>query len=215
MITDTTKNDNREWLFGGNPTAIETQEKEGQNQLKVSQQLPRKISLYRGEPSTNVYKKLGFIEINNDVDDDLFVSLQFPCGWEIISTEHSMWSKLIDNLGRERASIFYKAAFYDRDAHISFNTRYRASRIDDTNAPPRTDTYERIEKTNTYGVVFDQSDIIFETKKDIFDLKHDETNHRKWWNTYDQFQKDKTNECINWLNEKYPKWESIYEYWNK
>lgn len=39
-------------------------------------------------------------------------------------TEHSMWSKLIDSDGLERASVFYKAAFYDRNAHITVNQRF-------------------------------------------------------------------------------------------
>jgi hypothetical protein len=35
-----------------------------------------------------------------------------------------MHSKLIDDLGRERVSIFYKAAFYDRRADMRLVTHY-------------------------------------------------------------------------------------------
>jgi len=51
--------------------------------------------------------------------DDLFTSVTLPEGWHKEATEHAMWSKLIDDQGRERASIFYKAAFYDRSAFMS------------------------------------------------------------------------------------------------
>jgi hypothetical protein len=35
-----------------------------------------------------------------------------------------MWSHLVDDKGRNRGSIFYKAAFYDRAAHMNFNRRF-------------------------------------------------------------------------------------------
>ena len=38
-----------------------------------------------------------------------------------------MWSDLVDDKGRKRTSIFYKAAFYDRSAHIGVNRRYGIS----------------------------------------------------------------------------------------
>ena len=59
--------------------------------------------------------------------DDLFMEVELPTGWSLKRTDHSMWSNLIDNKGRERASIFYKAAFYDRDAFINFNRRFHIS----------------------------------------------------------------------------------------
>src|SRR6185436_8068032 len=41
-----------------------------------------------------------------------------------IATDHSMYTDLVDDKGRVRASIFYKAAFYDRKADISFKRRF-------------------------------------------------------------------------------------------
>jgi len=35
-----------------------------------------------------------------------------------------MWSYLHDEHGRERCAIFYKAAFYDRDAFLTISPRY-------------------------------------------------------------------------------------------
>jgi hypothetical protein len=44
--------------------------------------------------------------------------VSLPPGWKVVPTDHSMWSDLVDAKGEKRASIFYKAAFYDRDAFI-------------------------------------------------------------------------------------------------
>lgn len=57
--------------------------------------------------------------------DPLFVDVVLPEGWAIVaSAEHSMWSDLLDERGRKRAEIFYKAAFYDRKAHVRICPRF-------------------------------------------------------------------------------------------
>lgn len=66
------------------------------------------------------------IKFGADVDD-LFVTVQLPEGWKKKATDHAMWSDLLDDNGRKRAAIFYKAAFYDRRAHISLCRRYGVS----------------------------------------------------------------------------------------
>lgn len=43
MIKNTSKSPNPEWLFGGNPDAIEKQEAKGQQELVNSEQLPTDI----------------------------------------------------------------------------------------------------------------------------------------------------------------------------
>ncbi len=88
---------------------IEAQEAQGQQQLVESQQLPakgdwealRKLGVKRGDPVEG---------------DDLFVNAELPAGWEKRATDHSMWSEILNKEGEKVASIFYKAAFYDRDA---------------------------------------------------------------------------------------------------
>jgi len=109
---------------------IEYQEKLGQQNLCNSCELPIKCNDY------GYFKKLHDIgitilhteeEINTLPKGELFIKVELPKGWSIKPTSHSMWSNLIDDKGRERASIFYKAAFYDRDAHLSFNRRFRIS----------------------------------------------------------------------------------------
>lgn len=115
MVTNTAeRNAHPEWLMGGNPRAIEAQEARGQKELTESQQLP--VEINTGKLETLV--KAG-VKIGNAVEGDpLFRQVGLPEGWKIVATEHSMWSELKDEKGEVRAHIFYKAAFYDRRAHM-------------------------------------------------------------------------------------------------
>ena len=100
--------------------AIEVQEKQGQEQLVTSDVLPTE-----GIESVREMIELNGGEILGVVDGDpIFTEVRLPGGWEKKSTSHSMWSDLIDASGGKRAGIFYKAAFYDRSAHISANRRF-------------------------------------------------------------------------------------------
>ncbi|MEK6880300.1 MAG: hypothetical protein AABY22_11860, partial [Nanoarchaeota archaeon] len=104
---------------------IPAQEKQGQQQLINSSQLPRKWNGYNHPRSLKEqYELMGIKVIENTKDDDLFMNVILPDGWKKQGTDHSMWNNLIDNKGRIRATFFYKAAFYDRDAFINFETRY-------------------------------------------------------------------------------------------
>jgi hypothetical protein len=109
------------------PGGIEAQEAVGQKMLVVSDTLPTKGLLFdqiRAGGPANIYadfiQKLGFNI--GDAVDELFTVVHLPPGWKKQPTEHSMWSDLLDERGRIRASIFYKAAFYDRRAHIHWNS---------------------------------------------------------------------------------------------
>jgi hypothetical protein len=122
-ITDTSKNPNPEWLFGANPGAIEAQEAHGQQELVSSSQLPRAINdygKYKGKTIEDIYRKMGIKISDKQGSDNLFIDVQLPEGWKLNPTDHSMWNELLDNKGKKIASIFYKAAFYDRDSFINF-----------------------------------------------------------------------------------------------
>lgn len=110
MITNTTKQDPLVHLLTTTePGGIEAQEARGQRELVNSEVLPAKgdweqleaLGVKRGEPVAG---------------DRLFVHAELPAGWKKQATDHSLWSDLVDETGKKRASIFYKAAFYDRDA---------------------------------------------------------------------------------------------------
>lgn len=102
--------------------AIENQERRGQQALTQSALLPIKIT--RG--TREQFEAMGIV-FDSDAADDFFVPVQLPDGWTITATPHPMWSNLRDERGRSRASIFYKAAFYDRSAEMSIQTRFTAS----------------------------------------------------------------------------------------
>jgi hypothetical protein len=103
---------------------IEDMESSGQRQLVASDQIPTDCSA-----TIEQLKAMGFTDIQDkDERDPLFRSVTFPPGWKKVRTGHSMWSDIVDERGRKRAALFYKAAFYDRDASMSFTHRYTIRR---------------------------------------------------------------------------------------
>lgn len=177
-ITNTSKNDpiiNLVAAMGDNGCGILQQESIGQRELCQSMQLPTKLSDYdKSGKAIEIYKKLGFEVGEIDKHDPLFVEVKMPKGWKKQATDHSMWSDLLDDKGRKRASIFYKAAFYDRSAFISFNTRFSISMIKwlPDEKKYKTETYRYVEvqevsEPNPYWsdrVIFqDDNEIVIES----------------------------------------------------
>jgi len=102
--------------------SITDQESRGQNSLVNSDQLPIKFNHHpNGE---RVLEALGFVWGDKAVGDELFRDVTMPKGWKKVATDHDMWSDVVDDQGRKRLSIFYKAAFYDRDAFTNIHNRY-------------------------------------------------------------------------------------------
>ena len=132
-ITNTSKNDpivNLVAAMGEKGSGIYAQESAGQRELCKSDQLPTKLGGYDKEnKACQIYKELGFEVAEINKSDELFVEVKMLKGWHKKSTAHSMWSDLVDDKGRKRASIFYKAAFYDREAYIYFENRFSVSVI--------------------------------------------------------------------------------------
>lgn len=104
----------------GSDKAITRQEKRGQQELVKSDVLPT-AGLLALRP---MLEKAGGT-VGRAVDGDgMFTTVTLPPGWEKRSSDHDMWSYLHDANGAKRASMFYKAAFYDRSARISGECRY-------------------------------------------------------------------------------------------
>lgn len=95
------------------------QEKRGQQQLVNSDRLPTEI---RGDRAD--FEDLGFVLGVPDPTDPLFAPAALPDGWAREASDHDMWSYIVDQLGRRRVAIFYKAAFYDRRADMHLVTLY-------------------------------------------------------------------------------------------
>lgn len=109
-------------LDGGQSAYIEGMEAAGQRQLVESQDLPSKFNDYDLDGPQSAYEALGFTFGEPHEHDPMFRPATLPAGWKREGSEHAMWSYIVDELGRRRVSIFYKAAFYDRDAFMSLNT---------------------------------------------------------------------------------------------
>lgn len=100
--------------------AIISQEKRGQDEIVEGTALPKSIARITVEEM----EALGFTF--GATVDDLFVACTLPDGWEIRPTDHNMWTHLHDAEGNHRASIFYKAAYYDRRAFLRWEDEAQA-----------------------------------------------------------------------------------------
>lgn len=129
--------------------AILNQEKRGQQQFNSSDVLPVNCDRQYAE-------MLGIVF--GEMVDDIFVQAMLPTGWKKVATDHSMWTDLIDDKGRKRGSVFYKAAFYDRSAHLRFNTRYSYGTQPVTGYGANHDS-----EADREGYVSDQGKIIWRT----------------------------------------------------
>lgn len=188
---NTENNPQPQWLMGGNPNAIEAQEAEGQKELVASLQLPRKCNSPRGINTATQYHKMGIKVFTTSKGDDLFLGVKLPDGWKKEATDHSMWNNLLDDKGRVRATFFYNAAFYDRDAFVNFSTRYNwNSKYYD----------EKIENDNVKtAVVKDNAtgEILFESEKHT-------------WRNSEEFEK----QAKEYLQANFPDAENINAYWD-
>jgi hypothetical protein len=113
--------------------AILASEAMGQRQLLQSLVLPAEIRDYsipqpdgaseRGN-SRKLLESWGFEFGKRVGGDTLFQYAKLPAGWAKKGSNHDMWTSIVDERGRERCSIFYKAAHYDRNAFLNVSSRY-------------------------------------------------------------------------------------------
>lgn len=102
-------------LLGGTDRYITEMESAGQRQLVNSTQLPTEMN----SGTDDDLRAMGF-ELGDPNDGDpMFRNVTLPDGWSKQATDHAMWSKVVDEHGRARLKVFYKAAFYDRRAFIN------------------------------------------------------------------------------------------------
>jgi hypothetical protein len=101
----------------------------GQDQLIESEALPVKMGK---NETVEDYQKMGIVMGEPFEDDPLFRRAKLPDGWkkEPVSslfpgTDSSpVWTYVIDEKGRLRIFVFYKAAFYDRRAYMRCAARF-------------------------------------------------------------------------------------------
>jgi hypothetical protein len=100
-------------VTGSSEAGILAQESRGQAEMVQSEVLPSDLR-GRGE-----LEALGFTFGEPLPSDPMFMPAALPQGWRREGSDHAMWSYILDDLGRRRVAIFYKAAFYDRSAHAA------------------------------------------------------------------------------------------------
>lgn len=178
----------RHWVLSGNPAAIENQEREGQKQLVNSDVLPSGSEKGAIEVLTKAGVKFGPLV----PDDSLFQFVELPNGWKKVPTAHDMWSHLLDEKGRKRASIFYKAAFYDRRAGLNIERRYSFA----------FDYQKKESEGICLANVYDCGVVIYTTEpvKVV----------GKSWESAELTEKS----AKTWLDANFPDWENPSAYWD-
>ena len=215
-------------MEGESPSkAIENQERRGQQAVVRNRRLPKKSNdhsvpydiRWNGVDDSMEWKEKNKIITQNNIEytkqqyekmgiviteecDDLFWNVELPDGWKIEATDHSMWNNLFDDKGRKRANFFYKAAFYDRDAFINFDTRFHISvdHVADINSD-----YEAWQNSDYQGTVKDGEEIIFSTEcvPSSRNYRKDEKVRDKLWKQLEKY-----------MNENYPDYKDIHAYWD-
>lgn len=178
----------------GGSNAIELQEASGQRELAASAQLPTKGL---NDPAFAMIKVHGQTE-----GDPLFSDVTLPDGWRKQRTDHSMWSDLLDEKGRKRAGIFYKAAFYDRGAHISPNRRYYSAKDYDYKTASRF-----IVKDNATG------DVLFVSAESPDPFPQETISREESFRRSDLEGPNKA-AALDWINEHFPNWNDASAYWD-
>lgn len=182
------------------PGGIEAQEKRGQLRQEKAKTLP--IDLNKAQ-----FEAVGFKF--GKVIDKLFQEVDFPEGWTKRATDHSMWSDIVDEKGRKRGSIFYKAAFYDQSAHASLCSRFSVHQ-----------TYPEDRDTPTVSVYIEDKCGVVKLSIDglpnataVKGEFNDETARQKRLEVYDLVTMAKK-QIWERLKEEYPDAENVNAHWN-
>ena len=123
-----------------------------------------------------------------------------------------MYSDLVDDRGRKRAGIFYKTAFYDRNAHISLAARYHSG----TQSVGGHHTGASIDERCYEGFLKDGKEIIFRTSPTESEPKisYDDNELRKKWLKWVDARDAKRSEAEAWLQAKFPDYREPLAYWD-
>jgi hypothetical protein len=182
--------------MGEGGSGILAQEAQGQHLFVGSDTLPTEMGRYSDFDTKAILEAAGVKFLGPVEGDDMFQYVEFPQGWKKVVTDHSMWSKLVDDKGRVRASIFYKAAFYDRRAHMGLDRRYSVS-----------EDYDRQKKEGVaIAHVKDIDNVIFSTEPVQLPAERNEK--------YYEITDAATQKAAEWLDAQYPDWKNPGAYWD-
>lgn len=187
------------------PGGIERQEAQGQADFVANDTLPIKCNYCK----RSELEGMGIVY--GEPVDDLFVEVQLPPGWKKQPTEHSMWSDLLDDKGRKRASIFYKAAFYDREAFIGTRRRYSLQ------VQPVGGYKDGYEFCEWRAEVIDCNKAIWFSKTIAPGApypKQGDKRARRVWLAWNDEKKRIGKLAEAWLDEHKPEWRDVLAYWD-
>lgn len=179
-------------LMVGSDNAIELQELQGQVDLAGASSLPVKMGGARP-----VLESWGFRFGPHD-GKDLFIGVTMPAEWKVVPTDHPLHSRLLDAKDRERATIFYKAAFYDRDAYLSLTTRFSVRK--------------KYDQGNAVVVEVHDGDAVIHSipyPPPLDDLCGREARVARYAEEDAIYQS-----AVAWLKERYPDYENPAAYWD-
>lgn len=182
-------------VVASTPGGIQAQEAAGQVTMCLSSILPKEC------PRVELEK---FGVVFGDDHDDLFVSVTLPAGWTKNATDHAMHSDLLDDKGRKRASIFYKAAFYDRRADMNLSRRYSIDAYWPCDAAGQDMKYG--EHTHFRTVAKDGNTVL----ESFGDIRADGAYSRE---KYELTRKQEA-DARAWLDERFPEWRDATAYWD-
>jgi len=192
-------------MSGQEEQAILAQEKQGQTELVESTMLPAQIR----DDGRRALEAAGLIFGNVASGDPLFLEVTLPEGWRKVATNHDMWSDLYDDLDRVRARMFYKASWYDRNAHMSVEARF----VVRTEYEKRSGQGEWHENGQR-AVVFDMGHgeggkQLFATPWQYPKKLPSRSDERDRW-----LSPEPRKEAEAWLEKRFPRYQDASAYWN-
>lgn len=129
-------------------------------------------------------------------NDPLFTYVELPEGWHKSGMSDSRGSELRDARGNVRATIFYKAAYYDRHASLSICIRYRIHQ-----------DYDYEDEHQAIRAVVRRGDkVVHATAVRYYGDRYD--------STYFRASDQAFAEAESWLDEHYPNWRDPSAYWD-
>jgi len=146
----------------------------------------------------NQYELMG-IKVTDD-NDGLCCQVALPEGWTVKSSD-MYWSDVFDHEGKQRANFFYKSAFYNAEAFINFDTRYKR-RVEHT-VP--NDDYEIECKSPLKGLIYDGKTVIFSTDEYAITGEYIKD---------DVIESDIFDTLTRYLERYFPDYQDINAYWD-
>lgn len=205
-------------MAAATPGGIERQEKRGQMAQTQLQTLPRSDM---DGPMLAALAKLGFKLIGER--DALFNNWDFPAGWKKVPTSHSMYSDLVDDKGRVRGSIGYKAVFYDQWTSFYLTKRYQPKSLFlDSNHRNLHDlkTGEGLPGMDTAQYAFEQWAVVDAQTVEIVKAgeilrkaDYSDTCPRDEYMKLANAKEAEHQKCVDWLNTNLPDWKNAAAYW--